>query len=363
MNSAIPIEVIAAFTSMPFEDLEKKDFPVKITKIGHGLINNTYRISGLDGIDLLVQKINKNVFVNPGQVQENYMRIWKYSIAKKNGLFITTPKFYKENFSLFIDNVNDYWRAFDFIENSLTIENAVTPDQARITAICFANFVSSFEDFDASLLHETIPRFHDLGYRYIQFEQSVSSSKLKERKEKAVELVAALEEQKRYMLFFENLIQSGGLIKRVMHLDAKISNILFHNKTGEIICPIDLDTMMPGYIFSDLGDMIRSMSAACDESEKDPDKIQVRKEFYAAIISGYLGVMGRKMTAIENQNIHFAGLMMFYMQALRFIADYLNGDTYYQVKYPEHNFDRAANQLNQLQQLEKLLKEDYGFTI
>jgi len=363
MNSAIPGEVIAAFTSMPVEDFEKNDSPLKIIRIGHGLINHTFRISGLPGIDLLVQNINKNVFANPEQVQENYLRIWKYSITKKNGLFITTPKFYKKNISLFIDSDNNYWRAFKFIENSLTIENAVTTDQASTTAICFANFVSCFEDFDASLLHETIPRFHDLGYRFTQFEQSVSVSKFRDRKVKAAELVAALGERKRYLLFYEKLIQSGGLLKRVMHLDAKISNILFHEKSGEIICPIDLDTMMPGYIFSDVGDMIRSMSAACDENENEPDKIQIRKEFYDAIVSGYLGVMGSKMTAIENQNIHFAGLMMFYMQALRFMTDYLNGDTYYQVKYPEHNFDRALNQLTQLKQLEKLLEADYRFTI
>lgn len=363
MGFEIPGEVIAAFTGIPVDDPGESQSKIKIEKIGHGLINHSFKTSGAFGPDLFLQKINKNVFQSPEAVQENYLKIWNYSISKDNSLYIPSPRFFNKNNSIFLDKNNDFWRAFDFVEKSMTISNAETPDQARSTAIAFARFTSFFEGFDPSLLNEVIPHFHDLGFRYRQFKDSLINSKNSERKERSSSIIAELEQRNHYVSFLDDLIRSGNLLKRVMHHDAKISNILFHTETGAIICPIDLDTMMPGYIFSDLGDMVRSMTAACEESEKDLSKIFVRKEFYNAIVSGYLQIMSSKMSDTENQNIHFAGLMMFFMQALRFLTDYLNNDVYYQVKYSEHNFDRAINQLVQLKQLEKLLEEDYQFKI
>lgn len=146
-----------------------------------------------------------------------------------------------------------------------------------------------------------------------------------------------------------------------MHHDAKISNVLFSNKTGKVVCLVDFDTVMPGYFFSDLGDMIRSMVCPEDETSTKFSNICIRKEFYEAIVTGYLDVIGKELTESEKKYIHYSGLLMIYMQSLRFLADYLNGDVYYQITYPDQNFDRAKNQLILLQRLEDFLGTNYQF--
>ena len=130
-----------------------------------------------------------------------------------------------------------------------------------------------------------------------------------------------------------------------------------------MICPVDFDTVMPGYYFSDLGDMIRSMVCGCDENSTVFVSIRVRKGFYETIVSGYLDVMKKYFTDSEKKYIHYARLLMIYMQALRFMADYLNGDIYYRIEYPEQNFDRAKNQLSLLQKLDEFLVKEHDFKI
>ena len=157
------------------------------------------------------------------------------------------------------------------------------------------------------------------------------------------------------------MTESEEFEKRVMHHDAKISNILFSEETGQVICPVDFDTCMPGYFFSDLGDMIRSMACSEGENNTNYSEINIRKDFYEAILDGYMEVMQELLTDAEKKHIHYSGLLMIYMQALRFITDYLNGDLYYRTDYPEQNFDRAMNQLTLLQRLEEFLQTEYDF--
>ena len=130
-----------------------------------------------------------------------------------------------------------------------------------------------------------------------------------------------------------------------------------------MICLVDFDTVMPGYFFSDIGDMIRSMACSHDENSTAFDKLKIRKSYYEAILDGYLSTMKKYFTDAEMKHIHYAGLMMIYMQALRFLADYLNGDVYYNIKYPEQNYDRAKNQLLLLQQLEEFLEANYNLSL
>jgi hypothetical protein len=142
-----------------------------------------------------------------------------------------------------------------------------------------------------------------------------------------------------------------------MHHDCKIGNILFDISTREVICPIDLDTIMPGKYFSDLGDMIRTMACTVDENSRDWEHIDVRPEFYEAIVDGYLHGIGNELMEAERENIHKSGLLMTYMQTLRFVTDFLQGDTYYKTTYPEQNLNRALNQLVLLEKLEDFLAE------
>ena len=150
---------------------------------------------------------------------------------------------------------------------------------------------------------------------------------------------------------YDNLIQSGALKLRIVHNDTKINNILFDSITGQTICAIDLDTLMPGYFIYDLGDMVRTFVSPVSEEEKDVTKISFRKDIYDALTNGYLSQMNDVMSAEEKSAIPFSGLMMTYIMALRFLADYLNGDVYYHTVYPGQNLVRAKNQFRLLQVL------------
>ena len=211
-------------------------------------------------------------------------------------------------------------------------------------------------------LKSVIPGFHNLSLRYQQFEEALSGQ-LYERMAKALVIINELKQREKYKQLFESIIQSAEFPQRVMHHDAKIANVLFHKKTGKVICPVDYDTVMPGYFFSDLGDLIRSMACSEDENSTDFDNIGIQKNFYEAIIAGYIEVMGNFFTEAEKKYIHYSGLLIIYMQALRFITDYLNGDIYYQISYREENLNKAKNQFILLQQLEEFLKREYDFSI
>ena len=359
MQNEIPAEVLEAL-------FNSRDIPaqsggqIKVERMNGGLINHTYKIISGNRSDLLLQQINKNVFATPGDVQENYMAIWDYAVSSSTGLRLPAPNYFDEKSTLFIDKKENYWRAFEFIIDARMFSVAENPAQANATANAFATFTSAFTDFDVRMLKTVIPGFHDLRLRYSQFEDAINGASA-ERLSKAMLIIEALKQRERYKYFYENIIASADFPLRVMHHDAKIANVLFNNKTGNVICPVDFDTLMPGYFFSDLGDMIRSMVGSEEENSTRADSMEIRKDFYEAILAGYMEVIGNQLTRSEKKYIHYAGLLMIYMQALRFLADYINGDIYYRINYPEQNFDRANNQLTLLQKLEDFLKKQYNF--
>ncbi len=326
-----------------------------------GLINNSFKITNTTNhYSFLLQRINHHVFKKPEYVQLNYQLLWQHLKLSDIDFKIPEPKYFPGDVDLYWDNDFNYWRVFEFIEEGKMLNIAENPEQAKTTAKTFAEFTLAFHDLDAVFLKETIPDFHNLSLRYQQFEDALKSEQ-KERRQKATPLIDELKQRFRYVNFYEIITESEEFPKRVMHHDAKIANILFSKTTGEVICPVDFDTTMPGYFFSDLGDMIRSMSCSLDETSTDFENITIRKDFYSAIIDGYLSVMEKQFTASEKKYIHYAGIIIIYMQALRFMTDYLNGDIYYKTNYAEQNFDRAKNQLILLERLEKFLKKEFGF--
>ncbi|MBK6826374.1 MAG: aminoglycoside phosphotransferase family protein [Chitinophagaceae bacterium] len=335
--------------------MEDESNAVHVKKIGNGLINHSYQISCPQRPDFFLQRINTSVFENPDGLQENYMEVWQYAEFEFTGLRLPAPLYCGDMRTLFKDSRGHYWRAFEFIENGKTISIAEKPAQAKETAKAFASFTLALEEMNTDLLKEVIPGFHDLSLRFRQFEASLQTE-LYERMAIAIDLVKELKERERYCHFFEIITSSDEFPKRVMHHDAKISNVLFHEKTGKVICPVDYDTVMPGYYFSDLGDMIRSMASAAEENQTAEPEI--RKTFYEAIVTGYTDVLGGILTASERKYIHAAGLLMIYMQSLRFLTDYLNGDIYYQVNHEGENLERARNQLALLKNMEQFLQQE-----
>ncbi len=357
MNEEIPKEVLEIFTAgLPDHSAGE----ITVERIGGGLINQSYKITFQHKSDFLLQQLNKNVFANPQDVQENYLAIWQYAEFEFTGLRLPSPKYCGRSATLFIDEKKNYWRAFEFIDNANMLLVAKKPSQAKATAKAFAKFTAAFDEFNVQSLKTVIPDFHNLSFRYQQFEESLNTE-LYERMAKALPFINELKQRERYKHFYENIIGSDEFLQRVMHHDAKIANILFSKESGKVICPVDFDTVMPGYFFSDLGDIIRSMACSHDENSIEFVNISIRKIFYDAIIEGYLSVMGKQLTASEKKYIHYAGLLMIYMQALRFLTDYLTGDIYYLIEYPEQNLNRAKNQFVLLKKLEEFLSTEYNF--
>jgi thiamine kinase-like enzyme len=353
-NIHIPKEVLEAFAITDAANLI-------VEPIGNGLINDSWKIVAENKGNLFLQRINHNVFHEPEQVQDNYLQLWRYTKAANNGLLMPEPVFHNNQNSLFTDPSGNYWRAFHFIPESKTCPVAETAMQAWSTAKTFGQFTAAFANMNTSLLKEVIRNFHHLSLRYRQFETSLHS-KLGERIIKASSLITELTQREHYKRLYEKISTSPEEFpQRVMHHDAKISNILFHERTNNILCPVDYDTVMPGYFFSDLGDMIRSMVSPEDEKSICFEKIEVRKDFYNSIVDGYLETMSVQLTSSERKYLHYSGILMTYMQALRFLTDYLDGDTYYRTDYAEQNFDRAFNQFVLLQKLESFLSGKINF--
>lgn len=328
-----------------------------------GLINSSFKISGSSFAPILLQQINKNVFHDPEAVQENYMSIWNFLQTRKGSLFLPSPVITASGKTIYCDKKGKYWRAFRFIEEGTTRDVARSAAEAFTTAQTFGRFTAAFENYDACALHQVIPDFHNLSFRYGQFETALQTAAA-DRKNEVAGMIEELKSRKVYKNFFDTIKSDVTRYRiRVMHHDAKIANVLFHKETGEVICAVDFDTVMPGHYFSDLGDMVRSMACSLDEASIDFSNIHIREDIYNAIVSGYLSVMEPLLTPEEKAHIHHAGIILIYMQALRFLTDYLENDRYYRIQYPEQNKDRAYNQLVLLKSLEQFLQEKLHYNL
>ena len=328
--------------------LEPEHFNVQ--PFGNGLINTTWKVeSNADSKKYILQKINQQIFKQPGDIAFNIRVIDEY--LKKNFpayLFVSPCTTITGNELVEADG--DYYRMFPFIVNSHTVDVAEEPQQAYEAAMQFGRFTKLLSALDASVLKITLPDFHNLTLRYRQFEKALEAANA-ERIMQSKDLIAIIKQNKRIVDEYE--ICNTKLKIRCTHHDTKISNVLFdefHNG----LCVIDLDTVMPGYFISDVGDMMRTYVCPVSEEESDFSKIIVRKEFYKAIESGYLSEMGEELSAFEKHYFHYAGEFMIYMQAIRFLTDHLNGDVYYGAKYEGHNFVRAGNQITLLQRLQEM---------
>ncbi|MGN6615564.1 MAG: phosphotransferase enzyme family protein [Ilyomonas sp.] len=324
---------------------------VSIVPFGDGLINDTWKI--IDGNkSFILQKINTAVFKKPELISENIADVADYlAIHYPDYFFPALCKTADGKDMVYVEG-EGHFRMFPFIENSHTVNVAENTDQAYEASKKFGEFTRLLAAFPAKNLKITLPDFHNLSLRYTQFLQAQSHGN-KERIEQAKELIQYLDAQKNIVEEYERIKASPQFKLRVTHHDTKINNVLFDiDEKG--ICVIDLDTLMPGYFISDVGDMIRTYISPANEEEKDFSKIKIREDYFAAIANGYLSEMKDELTAEELHHFVFAGKFMVYMQALRFLTDYLNDDVYYGRAYEEHNLMRAGNQA----QLLKLLIKD-----
>lgn len=327
-------------------------------KFGTGHINSTYLII-VEGKDqkFILQSINQNVFKDPLIIAKNVRLVGEY--LKKHHpsyLFVgSIPTADGEEMPC-VDGV--YWRLTNFIPNSVAYDTLGDPKQAYEAAEQFGRLSKLLNGFDASSLRPSIPGFHDLNLRYNQFEEALANAEETLKSKASGQIEKALTHS--FIVdFYNSYKNSPDFPDRAMHHDTKISNMLFDKITNKGICVIDLDTLMAGKFISDLGDMMRTYVCASSENERDMDKIFIRIEYFEAIIKGYLNEMGSILTATEKDLILFSGKYLIYMQALRFLTDYLNGNMYYPVSYPEQNLVRTVNQFKLLSEFfnkEKILQ-------
>ncbi len=320
---------------------------VNVGPFGSGLINRTWIVRSA-GQKYILQRINDNVFKEPGAIAFNIEYLARY-IKQNHPEYKFAEPLVALNGATLVKKENGYYRMFVFIEASHTIDVVETAQQAYEAATQFGRFTRVFDGIAVSNLRITIPDFHNLSLRYQQFIKAIGSGNA-ERKAQAATLINSLRDHSSIVTGYETIKTGKNFLKRVTHHDTKISNVLFDdNNKG--ICVIDLDTVMPGYFISDVGDMMRTYLSPVSEEEPDFSKIVIREDFYEAIVNGYYKEMKDVLTDAEREQFFYAGCFMIYMQALRFLTDYLNKDIYYGEKYPGHNLTRAGNQAVLLQRL------------
>ena len=339
-------------------DQFKLDSPVlEIKPLGAGLINDSYKVETAPGApDYLLQRINHAIFQNVDGLQKNIERVTNHIRAKlvQSGDSEVERKvlrlvYTQTNQSYFKDEDGNFWRVFVFIPDSISYET-ITPELAGQAGKAFGEFQSLLADLPGEPLVATIPNFHNMETRWAAFEEAVKNNKAG-RLSKVQVLVDELTARSQEMCKVERLYREGKLIKRISHCDTKVNNVLFDKNTKKILCVVDLDTTMPGFVLSDVRDFIRTAVNKGAEDDTDLQKIGPNLDIFESFIKGYLST-ATFLTPMEKELLVFGGRLLTYMQTVRFLTDYLDGDTYYKIRHKEHNLERSIAQFTYLKSLE-----------
>ena len=326
----------------------------EITPLGNGLINTTFKI--IADKNYVLQKINTTVFKNPKAIFDNTLLIQNYLEKQAPDFPFVKPCNTIDGNIFHKTEAAEWYRMYPFIENSHTKDIVENADQAYEAAKAFGKFTAVLSDIEIDKMQPVIPAFHDIVLRYNQFLAALKNGneiRIKQSKKEIETLI----NHSVIVKLYETILTNKNWKQRPTHHDTKISNVLFNveNKATHVI---DLDTVMPGYFISDVGDMMRTYLSPLSEEEADVKKIIIRKDIYQAIEEGYKSAMSNQLTTEELNHFSYAGKFMIYMQALRFLTDYLLNDIYYGAKYEQHNYVRACNQINLLEKLIEFEKEN-----
>ncbi|MFD0939624.1 phosphotransferase enzyme family protein [Pedobacter boryungensis] len=331
---------------------------VSLQQIGSGHINRTYLLSSLkDNKKYILQNVNAEIFKDPSAIANNIKIVADYLKTHSPEYLFPAP-ITTLNGDLMAHYNNEYWRLLPFVDNTLAFDTLSDTKQAYEAAKQFGKLSRLLNEFNTSALTITIPGFHDLAWRYEQFTFALNEATIN-LKANPKEIIETALHYHFIVDYFRSFEHSKEFPDRVMHHDTKISNVLLNASTNIGVCVIDLDTLMPGKFISDLGDMIRTYICAFSENETDLNKVKIRLPYFEATVKGYLAEMSTILTPTEKELILFSGKYIVYMQALRFLTDYLNGNIYYPITYATQNLDRAKNQFKLLSELfenEKILQ-------
>ena len=338
---------------------------------GSGHINDTLLVSYAKSgkrINYILRKINDFVFKEPKLIIENTSNVTNHirnklielKVDDVNSKVLTLLE--SKNGNRFYVDGNDYWCLYYFIQGAYTVDHVDNNQQAYEAARAYGKFQKYLSDFDTSKCNITIPDFHNLSNRIINLKDIIKC----DPKNRVKEITEEIERANNYMFLVEEYVnlQNKNLPIRITHNDTKINNIMLDEKTNEGKCVIDLDTVMPGIILNDFGDMVRTFTSSTPEDGKEFSKMKMRLSIFDSLVKGYLGELNDYLTEDERNNLVLGSKIIVYEQAVRFLTDYVAGDVYYKIEYDLHNLNRARNQFTllssieaQTEQMEKVIEK------
>jgi Ser/Thr protein kinase RdoA (MazF antagonist) len=327
--------------------------PLKI-----GFINDSFIVRACHAGErsYFLQRINHHIFQNVEGLQQNIRKVTEHIRRKLEAAGETdidrkvlelVPT--KDGKLYYCTPAGDYWRVYVLIENA-TSQEKLTPAAAELTGEAFGRFQCQLADLPFDELCESIPNFHNMEFRLQQLDEALAADAAG-RKAACKDIIDAINRRREDMCLAERLFREGKLIKHINHCDTKVNNILF-DEAGKPMCIVDLDTVMPGFVLSDFGDFMRTAANTGLEDDPNLDNIHVDLEIFEAYTRGYLKE-ATFLTPLEKELLPYGCRLLSYMQAVRFFTDYINGDTYYKIQYPEHNLVRTRAQLRLLEEQEK----------
>lgn len=329
---------------------------ISCTPYGNGHINDTYRaIYAHNGRQeaRILQRINPSIFKNPVANMENMQRVTSHLAARVAGepdaerRVLTLIPTVEEKF-FHLDPEGNCWRMVHFIERSLSLGAAESPAQAFQAGKAFGHFQRLLIDLPAPRLQVTIPDFHHVPKRFAALERAIETDGAGRAIAAKPEIEFALAHKS-----ITDVLLKADLPERITHNDTKFSNVLLDEDTGEALCVIDLDTVMPGLALYDFGDMVRTTTSPAAEDERDLSLVTLQLPLFEALLRGYLVEAGEFLTQAEKQYLTFSGKLITFEMGIRFLADYLSGDTYYKVHREGHNLDRCRTQFRLVRSIEQ----------
>ena len=355
-----------AYQEKQLQDISKK-FQIygeilhaETLKIGH--INETYTATYDQGgtrVRYIHQKINRNVFKNPAAVMKNVTRVTSHIRKKQEALntrdvtrraLIVIPT--RDGKSFYQNGDSEVWRTFVFVEGVETYEAVQTPAQAYQAGRAFGEFQYLLVDLPGGRLLETIPDFHNTRRRFAALQQAVTEDRFNRVKDARAEVDFALKHEPIVDVILDGMAR-GSIPERITHNDTKFNNVMLDVLTGEAMCIVDLDTVMPGCALYDFGDMVRTTTSPTLEDETDLSKVRMQMPMFKQLAKGYLSTAGAFLTKAEKAHIAFSGKLITFEIGIRFLTDFLSGDTYFRIHRPAHNLDRCRTQFKLVESIEK----------
>ncbi len=321
-------ELDAALASMGVTD------QTDVSRYGSGHINDTFKVETKSGVRYILQRVNTDIF-QPEMLKENVLRVTEH--LRKKGVK-----------SLEVKGYENPWRIYAFLEGYTSVDLVTNPAQAELVAGAFAKFQNDLSDLPPPRLGEIIPKFHDTVDRLRLLDEAVSAD-VKGRRAKVSAELAFVDKRREEAAKIVTMMARGEIPERITHNDTKINNVMLAPDGTNVV--IDLDTTMPGSALYDFGDMVRTSSAAAAEDEKDLSKVYSKKDYFEALVRGYLA-QAKFLTDMEKANLAFAGRLITLTIGIRFLTDYLAGDTYFRTAYDDHNLVRCHTQFRMVESME-----------